>query len=219
MRNRQNLIILLIFTIGSALFIELNFRYWYAFMEQYMMFQTTKAYLLQHLSEVGGLTEYATEFLSMAFYYPLCAGVIISLLLALASWAFHRFMLACGAKCSMLFAVAPAFLVLCFQQESIAHIITHCVALTSAMAYSRIKSNKIRYVVGLAAIVATYQLAATAHFVLALLIAIYEIATNRRYAVAASAVALSALLPLVAMNVLYPMPLREAFLSKHLAHP
>ncbi|MBP3474469.1 MAG: hypothetical protein J6J91_06385 [Alistipes sp.] len=219
MKNRRNLIILLIFTIGSALFIDLNFRYWYAFMEQYMMFQTTDAYLVRHLGEVGGAAEYATEFLSMAFYYPLCAGVIISLLLALTSWAFHRFMSACGAKCSMLFALAPAFLVLCFQQESIAHIITLCVALTAAMAYTRIKPDKIRYIVGLAAIVATYQLAAPAHFVLALLIAIYEIASSRRYAVAASVIALSALLPLVAMNVLYPMPLREAFLSKHLAHP
>ena len=46
MKNRlfvnNNTIILFLFIIGSILFIELNFRYWYRFLEQYMMFQTTK---------------------------------------------------------------------------------------------------------------------------------------------------------------------------------
>lgn len=44
MKNRlfvnNNTIILFLFIIGSFLFIELNFRYWYRFLEQYMMFQT-----------------------------------------------------------------------------------------------------------------------------------------------------------------------------------
>ena len=44
MKNRlfvnNNTIILFLFIIGSILFIELNFRYWYRFLEQYMMFQT-----------------------------------------------------------------------------------------------------------------------------------------------------------------------------------
>lgn len=43
MKNRlfvnNNTIILFLFIIGSFLFIELNFRYWYRFLEQYMMFQ------------------------------------------------------------------------------------------------------------------------------------------------------------------------------------
>ena len=41
MKNRlfvnNNTIILFLFIIGSFLFIELNFRYWYRFLEQYMM--------------------------------------------------------------------------------------------------------------------------------------------------------------------------------------
>lgn len=48
MKNRQfvnnNTAILFLFVIGSFLFIELNFRYWYRFLEQYMMFQTTGGY-------------------------------------------------------------------------------------------------------------------------------------------------------------------------------
>lgn len=46
MKNRlfvnNNTIILFLFIIGSILFIELNFRYWYRFLEQYMMFQISK---------------------------------------------------------------------------------------------------------------------------------------------------------------------------------
>lgn len=72
MKNRlfvnNNTIILFLFIIGSFLFIELNFRYWYRFLEQYMMFQTTGSYFQDRLAEPGGLNEYVTEFLSLAFY-------------------------------------------------------------------------------------------------------------------------------------------------------
>ena len=55
MKRDNNLIILLLFMLGCGLFVELNFRYWYAFMEQYMMFQTTSDYLVRHLTEPGGM--------------------------------------------------------------------------------------------------------------------------------------------------------------------
>lgn len=74
MKNRlfvnNNTIILFLFIIGSFLFIELNFRYWYRFLEQYMMFQTTGSYFQDRLAEPGGLNEYVTEFLSLAFIHP-----------------------------------------------------------------------------------------------------------------------------------------------------
>ena len=74
MKNRlfvnNNTIILFLFIIGSILFIELNFRYWYRFLEQYMMFQTTGSYFQDRLAEPGGLNEYVTEFLSLAFIHP-----------------------------------------------------------------------------------------------------------------------------------------------------
>ena len=57
MKNRlfvnNNTIILFLFIIGSILFIELNFRYWYRFLEQYMMFQTTGSYFQDRLAEPG----------------------------------------------------------------------------------------------------------------------------------------------------------------------
>lgn len=219
MNKRNDLIILAIFMLGSALFIDLNFRYWYAFMEQYMMFQTTESYLMEHLGQVGGMAEYVTELISMSFYYPVCAGVVISLLLTLTSWAFYRFLNRCGAKCNMLLAVAPAFLVLCFHQESITHIITLTTATLTAWGYCSITDNRLRRVAGVVAIAATYYLAAPAHIVLALLIALYESIVSRSFMTAAAAVAWGLLLPLIALNTLYAMPMREAFVSKHLAHP
>lgn len=84
MKNRlfvnNNTIILFLFIIGSILFIELNFRYWYRFLEQYMMFQTTGSYFQDRLVEPGGLNEYVTEFLSLAFIHPYGASVVIALL-------------------------------------------------------------------------------------------------------------------------------------------
>lgn len=111
MKNRlfvnNNTIILFLFIIGSILFIELNFRYWYRFLEQYMMFQTTGSYFQDRLAEPGGLNEYVTEFLSLAFIHPYGASVVIALLLGLISGCFFLYLKACGVRASMLAAILP----------------------------------------------------------------------------------------------------------------
>lgn len=124
MKNRlfvnNNTIILFLFIIGSILFIELNFRYWYRFLEQYMMFQTTGSYFQDRLAEPGGLNEYVTEFLSLAFIHPYGASVVIALLLGLISGCFFLYLKACGVRASMLAAILPSFLIWIYPQESIA---------------------------------------------------------------------------------------------------
>lgn len=124
MKNRlfvnNNTIILFLFIIGSILFIELNFRYWYRFLEQYMMFQTTGSYFQDRLVEPGGLNEYVTEFLSLAFIHPYGASVVIALLLGLISGCFFLYLKACGVRASMLAAILPSFLIWIYPQESIA---------------------------------------------------------------------------------------------------
>lgn len=113
MKNRlfvnNNTIILFLFIIGSFLFIELNFRYWYRFLEQYMMFQTTGSYFQDRLAEPGGLNEYVTEFLSLAFIHPYGASVVIALLLGLISGCFFLYLKACGVRASMLAAILPCW--------------------------------------------------------------------------------------------------------------
>ena len=102
MKNRlfvnNNTIILFLFIIGSILFIELNFRYWYRFLEQYMMFQTTGSYFQDRLAEPGGLNEYVTEFLSLAFIHPYGASVVIALLLGLISGCFFLYLKSLSAS-------------------------------------------------------------------------------------------------------------------------
>ena len=79
--NYSPLLLLGTFVLGSFLFIENNFKYWYAFMEQYLMFQTTEIYFFEKLAEPGGLTQYVTEFISIAFVHPYGASITIALLL------------------------------------------------------------------------------------------------------------------------------------------
>ena len=219
MKRDNNLIILLLFMFGSALFIELNFRYWYTFMEQYMMFQTTSNYLMQRLAEPGGMVEYVTEFISMGFYYRLCAAMVIALIVGYISLCFNRFLKVCGVDKGMLMAIAPSFLLLLFPQETIAHFITLVVAVSLVAIYTSIKHDKARWSVGFVMLTVSYFLAAPANLVFSLLVAVYEVISHRRYAVAAISVAWSALLPLLAMNLFYTVPIREAYLSKHIAYP
>lgn len=205
--------------LGCGAFIELNFRYWYCFMEQYMMFQTTTRYFMQHLTEVGGMVEYLTEFVSMGFFYPMCAALTIALIMGAISYSFHRYLTSCNCHKGMFAATIPAFLLLLFPQETIAHFITLLVAVGCAAIYVGIKSNRWRWGVGFALLTLSYFLAAPANLILALLIALYEGLAQRRYWVATAAIAWSALLPLLAMNLFYTISIREAYLSKHIAHP
>ena len=46
--------IFLLFLVGSFLFIDLNFRYWFHFMEQFMLFQTTSVYWKELAAQLGG---------------------------------------------------------------------------------------------------------------------------------------------------------------------
>lgn len=87
--------------LGCGAFIELNFRYWYCFMEQYMMFQTTTHYFMQHLTEVGGMVEYLTEFVSMGFFYPMCAALTIALIMGGITYCFHRYLTSCNCHKGM----------------------------------------------------------------------------------------------------------------------
>lgn len=226
MKNRlfvnNNTIILFLFIIGSFLFIELNFRYWYRFLEQYMMFQTTGSYFQDRLAEPGGLNEYVTEFLSLAFIHPYGASVVIALLLGLISGCFFLYLKACGVRASMLAAILPSFLIWIYPQESIALLTMLAFVQVLAYSYTSIKIDWLRYLFGFLFLGGSYFFAAPANLLLALLIAVYECCAKEdkaRFGVAIIAIAWGGLLPLIAMRTVYILPMREAFFSKHLCHP
>ena len=193
MKNRlfvnNNTIILFLFIIGSFLFIELNFRYWYRFLEQYMMFQTTGSYFQDRLAEPGGLNEYVTEFLSLAFIHPYGASVVIALLLGLISGCFFLYLKACGVRAYLYTSIKIDWLRYLFG-----------FLFLGGSYFFAAPANLL-----LALLIAVYECCAKED--------------KARFGVAIIAIAWGGLLPLIAMRTVYILPMREAFFSKHLCHP
>ncbi len=220
--QHTNAIQLCLLLLGTAVFVQSNLLYWYHFMEQYMMFRSTDAYLITRLSEPGGLTEYKAELLSLAFQYPYGASLVITSLLGMITLCFFAYLRSCRTKCAMGVAALPVMLTWCFPQESIALFVMLLVAVGGVALYSRINNASLRFVSGFFLLTATFFLFAPANILMALLMAVYELVANRqksRLWTAPLAVAWSLLLPLIAMRTVYILPMREAFFSKHLAHP
>lgn len=187
-----------------------------------MMFRTSGEYFLSLLKEVGGMNEYVTEFVTQAFYFPFGAPVVIALLLGSMAGLFYLFLQQCGAKATMWLALLPAFLCWVFPVESIAVLLAAIGALASAVVYASVANKIIRYVTGFVLLTACYILAVPAHLLLALLLVVYEWCTAKGkmdYLIPLIGLAWALVLPLIAMRTLYVIPMREAFLSKHLYHP
>ena len=112
-----------------------------------MMFQTTGSYFQDRLAEPGGLNEYVTEFLSLAFIHPYGASVVIALLLGLISGCFFLYLKACGCVplCWRLFF---PLLIWIYPQESIALLTMLAFVQVLAYLYTSIKIDWLRYLFG-----------------------------------------------------------------------
>lgn len=182
-----------------------------------MMFQTAGSYFQDRLAEPGGLNEYVTEFLSLAFIHPNGASVVIALLLGLISGCFFLYLKACGVRASMLAAILPSFLIWIYPQESIALLTMLAFVQVLAYLYTSIKIDWLRYLFGFLFLGGSYFFAAPANLLLALLIAVYECCAKEdkvRFGVAIIAIAWGGLLPLIAMRTVYILPMREAFFQQ-----
>lgn len=212
-----------LFIAGSFLFIQVNYRYWYHFMEQYTLFRTTSFYFTGLLSEPGGFNEYLSAFLMQSFYFPFGAALVISLLLGGVGVSFSLFLNKACRKVSPFVALLPVFLFWIYPVETLAPLLALLFAFSSAILYASIRKKNIRYSIGVLLIGCTYFLAAPAHLELAILIALFEWirgeGKREKGIVALASIAWSLLLPLLAMRTVYIIPLREAYLSKHLYHP
>ncbi len=218
----RHILLWLTFVMGSFTFFEVNYKYWYKFMEQYLMFQTTEAHFMERLTEPGGMTQYLTEFLSLAFVYPFGASLVIALLLGSISAAFYGYLKACRFEPSMLTAILPVFLFWIYPQESIAPMLTVLFALLAAMLYASIHPDKLRYLYGFIALTTLYFFTAPASLLAAILMAIAEVPPQKvggKWIAVVLLLAYGAVLPLIAMRTCYILPMREAYFSKHLCHP
>ena len=75
----DNLILIGLFVAGSFLYFDLHYRYWYHFMEQFVLFLYTHAYFTDLIHTPGGLTEYLNGALMQFFVLPHVAPAILAL--------------------------------------------------------------------------------------------------------------------------------------------
>ncbi|MDF9830553.1 DUF6057 family protein [Parabacteroides sp. PF5-6] len=210
-----------LFIAGSFLFIQVNYRYWYHFMEQYVLFRTTPFYFFGLLSQPGGFNAYLSEFLMQSFYFPLGAASVIALLFGGVAFLYYLFLRRIQREVSLFGALLPVFLFWLFPVETLAPLLALVFAFSSVLLYTSIPKKNLRYLVGILLIGVNYFLAAPAHLELAILIGIFEWVKGEKGKVWIALVAIgwSVLLPVLAMHTVYVIPLREAYLSKHLYHP
>ena len=83
--------IFLLFLVGSFLFVDLNFRYWFHFMEQFMLFQTTSVYWKELAAQLGGWNEYIAEYLTQAFSFAAGPAILVTTLSGLIALLFYKY--------------------------------------------------------------------------------------------------------------------------------
>ncbi|MDR2388870.1 MAG: DUF6057 family protein [Tannerellaceae bacterium] len=214
--------------LGSFLFFELNYRYWYRFMEQYSLFLYRWDYFADLCVQVGGfnawVTAWVTQFFQLPCFAPLCLAGLLTLPGVLFSLLLKRSFNESSLRAPLL-SLCPWFLFWLYPVESIAFLLALTAGLGSACLYTRVRKAPLRYLAGFALITLLYPLAAPAHLAAAAGILLYECIRAARgggdkAGLWGLGLCLWALvLPLAAMRTVYVVPLREAFLSKHLFHP
>ena len=216
-------LLLALFIAGSFGFFEVHYRYFYRFLEQYMLFQTTESYWRNLLGEPGGGIEYLAEFLTQYFTIPGFSSATIALLLGAIAGGLALFLKTAGCTHPMGLTLLPGLLFWFFPQESIAPLLTVAVACWSAVLYNSFQRwAGLRYLVGLVLLTLTYFLAAPANLLLGLFLGMAELSRRegtKSGLMAVAWLAVAALLPLVAMRTCFVVPMREAYLSKYMCHP
>lgn len=191
-------------------------------MEQYSLFLFKEDYFMELLGQPGGFNEYITAFVTQFFIFPFLSSGSLAILLGIIVILFHQFLKRCGIETSIVIAMLPTFLFWVFPVESIAYILAALFGIGSALGYSYIRKPAIRYIFGFTILLLIYLLAAPAHLLAAALMVVYEFFTGerkQRFIVAAGLLLWGIVIPLLVMRTIYIVPIREAFLSKHLYHP
>lgn len=213
-----------IFFLGSFLFFEWNYRYWYRFMEQYSLFLYTEEYFAGLWKQPGGFNAYLTAFVTQFFLLPYVSSFCLASLLTLMSVLFATLLkrsYRTPALTAPLLTLCPAFLFWLYPVESPALILAITEGLLAACAYASIRKPWVRHLSGFLLLTILYPLAAPSHLPAAAGMALYAWGHSgkREKGIALCLLLWSCILPLPAIRTLYIVPLREAFLGKHLFHP
>ena len=166
--------IFLLFLVGSFLFVDLNFRYWFHFMEQFMLFQTTSVYWKELAAQLGGWNEYIAEYLTQAFSFAAGPAILVTTLSGLIALLFYKYQQACCGKASMGLSILPLFLFWLFPSETIVPMLVLVWALGGTVVCQSISNRKIRMLVGVLLVPLLYYVAVPAPFLYAVLLLLHE---------------------------------------------
>lgn len=166
--------IFLLFLVGNFLFINLNFRYWFHFMEQFMMFQTTSVYWKELAAQLGGWNEYIAEYLTQAFSFTSGPAFLVTALSGLIALLFYRYQQACCGKASMGISILPLFLFWLFPSETIVPMLVLLWALAGTVVCQSVSDWKVRWGIGVLLVPLLYYVAVPAQFLYVVLLLLHE---------------------------------------------
>lgn len=212
-------IVPLVYIIGSFFFFELNYRFFYHFMEQYTLFLYTKSFAFDLLGQVGGGLQYVTAYLTQFFYYPHIAPLLLALLMGAGAHFSFLYLRRFCATDSPLWALLPYLLFWIYPLESIATLLVLLGTWFTAWLYTLIPYRGLRLSFGFIALAFLYPLAAPTQLCVGALILLYEIKVNRAYLDGLLLTAWAFLLPLIGMRTFYIVSMREAYFGRFLFHP
>lgn len=214
--------IFLLFLVGSFLFINLNFRYWFHFMEQFMMFQTTSVYWKELAAQLGGWNEYIAEYLTQAFSFTSGPAFLVTALSGLIALLFYLYQQACCGKASMGISILPLFLFWLFPSETIVPMLVLLWALAGTVVCQSISDRKIRWSIGVLLVPLLYYVAVPAPFLYVVLLLLHEwmrADKGKPYLYSGILLGWTFMLPLVVMRLWLVIPMREAWTGKYIYHP
>ncbi|MEN8211558.1 MAG: DUF6057 family protein [Thermodesulfobacteriota bacterium] len=80
---KKNITIYSILFLGTFLFLQIAYRYHFFYVEQFQLFLTTPSYLIECLSQPGGMIEYVAHFFVQFFIVPFVGAFITAFFLTL----------------------------------------------------------------------------------------------------------------------------------------
>ncbi len=227
MKNRKislwNNSLVALFLLCTLIYIYSNYAYTCIFLSQYHLFQDTALFFQDRLGEPGGVVEYITVWLTGFMLSPASVALLLTSLIGIVFLLFAYFLKRCGSNRSCLQPALPCCLYLYIFPESLYPLLLLVVALIISIGYTFIPRLYYRISWAILGTLISYYIAAPAHFlVMALCIAAEFHYTKQKrtlFIISAALFVWSLLIPLITMRLFLVMPLREALLSKYIAHP
>jgi hypothetical protein len=186
------------------------------YLMSFPVFSMDMGFFRDFLSYPGGLSEYASAFLSQYYYFSFAGALILTAVALLSSMAADALIKKLGGKRSRsLKFVPPLFILMLFNRYTfhLENYLSLIAALAAANVYLRVRLRnpltKLLFFFVVSA--ALYYAAGAPFFLFAVLCTLFEVLVNRRYATGALYAATAAGVPLVGRTVFVYTSLADCY--------